>query len=440
MNKTRGRRGRTRRLLATMGSLAAALLLLGVFSAGAQAAPGDLDVTFSGDGKQTTAFGGSDGANGVALQPNGKTVAVGFALTGTGGGRFALARYNPNGSLDTSFSADGRVFTNFRGSGEGANGVAIQPNGKIVVVGVATGDDDDDFALARYNPNGSLDPSFSGDGKQRTQFANGGEARGMALQPNGKIVAVGGSGAGPNGAGDYALARYNPNGSLDTSFSGDGKQTTDFGRIRPGQAHGVALQGDRKIVAVGDGPDRFSNSFTLARYNPNGSLDTSFSGNGKQLTNFGDSTSDGARGVALQGDGKIVAVGYAGFEGGAFALARYNPDGSLDTSFSGDGMETTEFPFGGVANGLALQGDGKIVAVGGAFSSTFGGDFALARYNPNGSLDTSFSGDGTQTTEFGEGAGANGVALTAHGKIVTVGVGRGPNQTNDFALARYLGG
>ena len=210
--------------------------------------------------------------------------------------------------------------------------MALQGDGKIVVVGDAGGGGA--FALARYNPNGSLDPSFSGDGRQTTDFGDFGVARGVALQ-GGKIVAVG-----IGDAGDFALARYNPNGSLDPSFSGDGKQTTDFGGSD--EASGVALQGDGKIVAVGrDGPG----DFALARYNPNGSLDTSFSGDGKQTTDFGDF--DGANGVALQGNGKIVVVGVGGT--GNFALARYNPNGSLDPSFSGDGRQTTDF--GGAATG-----------------------------------------------------------------------------------------
>ena len=160
-----------------------------LFSAGAQAAPGDLDLTFSGDGKQRTDFG----------------------------------------------SASRRQ-----------RAVARQPDGKIVAVGTVAGYGANDFALARYNPDGTLDPSFSGDGRQTTDFGPSDEAFGVAIQGDGKIVAVGSTG--PAG-GNFALARYNPNGSLDTSFSGDGKQTTDFGGRRP--ASGVALQGDGKIVAVG---------------------------------------------------------------------------------------------------------------------------------------------------------------------------------------------
>ncbi len=494
---------------------------------------GSLDTSFSGDGKQVTDFSfGTDRANGVALQGDGKIVAVGQV-----GGSFALARYNANGSLDTSFSGDGQQTTDFGGSGF-ANGVALQTDGKIVAVG-SDHDIDGDFALARYNTDGSLDTSFSGDGKQTTGFGGADRATEVALQADGKIVAVGFDDEVFNGG--FALARYNTDGSLDTSFSGDGKQTTEFGG-RDG-ANGVALQGDGKIIAVGMGG--VDGDFALARYNPNGSLDPSFSGDGKKTTEFGGS--DRATGVALQADGKIVAVGFDDEFGGDFALARYNPNGSpdstfsgdgsrrptsgqpskptrwpssrtarswwlaqrvqgwsaaatspspdttptarltrasratagrrptsgpsskraqwrcrrtaglwrsgdasagsgnfalaryrangtLDPNFSGDGRQTTDFGGDDGANGVALQGAGRIVAVGvgGADTSGFD-DFALARYNPNGSLDPSFSGDGKKTTDFGSFDGALGVALQPDGKIIAV----GGDGDGGFALARY---
>ena len=391
---------------------------------------GSLDPSFSGDGKQTTAFGGLDQANGVAIQADGRIVAVGGtgipSSSSTGQGAddlFALARYNADGTPDTNFSGDGKQTTDFGGFDDQATGVALQGDGKIVVVG---GGANGDFALARYNPNGSLDTSFSGDGKQTADFGGSDGATGVALQGDGKIVAVGGSG------GDFALARYNSNGSLDPSFSGDGLETTDFGDVD--EAAGVALQGDGKIVAVGRAFFVTASFFALARYNPNGSLDTSFSGDGMQTTGF--VRADRATGVALQGDGKIVAVGTGGCCGdSSFALARYNPNGSLDPSFSGDGRQTTDFGGFDEANGVALQGDGKLVAVG-----TGTTNFALARYNPNGSLDPTFSGDGKQVTDFGGADGANGVALQGDGKIVAAGVGFGTDGTIDFALARYLGG
>ena len=182
------------------------------FSAVAIAAAGDLDTSFSGDGKQMTdfGFGADDAASDVVIQADGKIVAAGTAAGGATGNDFALARYNPNGSLDPSFSGDGRKRLSFGGD-ERAFGMAIQANGKIVVVGRA-GPADDDFAIARFNPSGSLDPSFSGDGKQTTHFAGGDGALGVAIKADGKIVVVG-SQCADNCV--FAIARYNPNGSLD---------------------------------------------------------------------------------------------------------------------------------------------------------------------------------------------------------------------------------
>src|SRR5215216_1351953 len=353
---------------ALIAVVAAALLL----PPGALAAAGSLDPMFSGDGRQTTVFGpGNSRAEAVAIQPDGKIVAVGTAA----GARFAVARYSLNGSLDPTFSGDGRHTTDFAGDRAGAYAGAIQADGRIVVVGTAgaSGPLPGNFALARYNPNGSLDKSFSGDGKQTTDFGGYDGATGVALQANGKIVAAGG------GAGSFAIARYHPNGSLDTSFSNDGKRLTNFKGVD--QAHGVALQGDGKVVAAGYTADRAraAANFALARYKPNGSLDPTFSGDGRRTTDFGGFV-DVANGVAIQDDGKIVLAGEDGSSFG-FGLARYRPNGSLDPSFSGDGKKTTMFASSeaAVANGVALQRDGKIVAAGWA-SSNSSESFALARY------------------------------------------------------------
>jgi uncharacterized delta-60 repeat protein len=241
------------------GAVVLATLLVGVlFAAAAQAAPADLDPTFSGDGMQTTDFGGGSDLAGVeSLKGKGNIVAVGQSSAGNYD--FALARYNPNGSLDPTFSGDGKQKTNF-GSDDVATAVAIQSNGKIVVAGYAGGS----FALARYNPNGALDPTFSGDGKLTTDFGGGFDgARGVALQGDGKIVAAGCACPNDVNARDFALARYNPNGALDPTFSGDGKLTTDFG-ASDDAADAVALQTDGKIVAVGHGGP--GGDFALARY------------------------------------------------------------------------------------------------------------------------------------------------------------------------------
>ena len=372
-----------------------------VFSAGAHAAPGDLDLTFSGDGKQTTDFGaGSSSAKATVGQPDGKIVAVG----GSSGGRRHRLRAHPlqpERVARPELLRRRRQTTDFGGF-DAASGVALRPNGKIVVVGRGPG------AAAGFRAR-PLQPERVARHELFRRRQADDRLRGPSTQASGwrsKQTARSSRSAGRRGGLRLRLARYNPNGSLDPSFSGDGRQTTDFGGSD--EAKGVALRAtarSSRSATRGAG-----DHFALARYNPNGSLDPSFSGDGKQTTDFGGF--DVAYGVTLQGDGKIVAVGgggtAAGGFGGDFALARYNPNGSLDPSFSGDGKQTTDFGGFDRASGVELQADGKIVAVG---NGGAGDDFALARYNPNGSLDPSFSADGRQTTDFGGGDAAHGVAL-----------------------------
>jgi uncharacterized delta-60 repeat protein len=385
----------------------------------AVAAPGDLDATFGSDGKVTTDFGGSDGASAVAIQSDGRIVAAGSS----GGGDFALARYNVDGSLDATFGGGGRVTTDFGGS-DAASAVTIQSDGKIVAAGRGGGGD---FALARYNVDGSLDATFGSGGRVTTNFGGFDSALGVALQADGKIVAAGGGGSGS----DFALARYNADGSLDVSFGSGGTVTTNVTAFEAATA--AAVQSDGKIVTTGSTFSSGFQQFALIRYNADGSLDTGFGAGGIITTDFGLGSGFGGA-LAVQEDGKIVAAGRAGTD---FLVARYNADGSPDASFGSGGNVTTDF--GGTlfdaAFGVDLQSNGKIVAAG----TPFGGpspDFALARYNADGSLDASFGNGGTVTTDFGGFDVAFGVRLQADGKIVAAGQG-GPSA--DFALARYEG-
>lgn len=250
------RRGRAVTRLLAFGAVFACSVGLGS-TASAQAAPGDLDLSFSGDGSQTTDFGGDDRASGVALQPDGKIVAVGAsAVDGPSAEDFVLARYNTDGSLDMTFSGDGRQTTEFAGARGSARDVALQADGKIIVVGTSSDPDPDAdgfvFAVARYNPDGSLDTTFSGDGRQTTELVDlfaGGQAAAVAIQPDGKIVAVGHETGGGSSGGDFAVVRYNTDGSLDASFSADGIQITDTSG--EGFAGDVAVQPNGRIVVVG---------------------------------------------------------------------------------------------------------------------------------------------------------------------------------------------
>ncbi len=592
---------------------------------GCAGCPGDLDPTFSGDGKQTTDFARLPG-DATAVRPAGRQDRRGWHRRHSPArSDFALARYNPNGSLDTSFSGDGKQTTDFGGLDARRSGVALQADGKIVVVGASrrrspatsrspattptarstraspatasrrptSGASDGatewrsrrTARSSRSAPRGAggrrlrarplqperlarhellrrrqaddrlrrapdratgvalqarrqdrrgrlrrapsrlrarpLQPerlarhellrrrqaddrlrrrrrgdgvALQADGKI-VAVGDGGEptspspattptarstraspatasrrptsgvdaANGVALQADGKIVAVGGSGG---TGGDFALARYNPNGSLDTSFSGDGKQTTDFGGFRRGERGGAP--GRRQDRRGRPRPRRSAHDFALARYNPDGSLDPSFSGDGKQTTDFGarrrrkrggdpggrqdrrgrqtalrsTSRSPATTPTARSTRASPATASRRPTSGAMLTRARRSgapgrrqdrrgrrqrttrprrlrcslattPTGrSTRASPATASRRPTSGGFGDRATGVALQDDGKIVAVGTAARPGPLGDFALARYNPNGSLDPSFSGDGKQTTDFGGAFGdrANGVA------------------------------
>jgi uncharacterized delta-60 repeat protein len=430
----------------TSGVLAVACVIT-VMWAGAASAAGGLDTNFNGDGKVTTNFtGGFDAAAAGAIQSDGKIVAAGGA--GGGGGRFALARYDTDGTPDATFGGDGKVITNFTNGSDSAQGVAIQADGKIVAAGDVSHVTPDGFtvgrfALARYNTDGTLDTTFGGDGKVTTNFTNEFDgAAAVAIQADGQIVAAGSANAFGSGV-MFALARYNTDGTLDTTFGGgDGRVSTHFRLGAMGTAMSIETNG-RIVVAGGNVPD--ADRFELARYDTDGTLDATFSGNGKVSTHVGPGETS-ATSVAIQANGKIVAAGYTNvphefgdrFGPGRFALARYLADGTLDSGFGGDGKVTTTFGRKAAsANGLAIRADGKIVAVGEAGGG--GGRFALGRYNLHGALDTTFGRDGKVTTNFTAREDiASGVVIQANGKIVAVGEAGGGGGR--FALSRYLGG
>lgn len=337
---------------------------------------GTLDSTFGTDGRLTTHFTNRfEFASGVAVQANGKVVAVGGV-----GDRFALARYRSGGVLDPVFGGDGMVLTRFSGVAAGARAVAIQTDGKIVALGSTESltccPHVGKFALARYNRDGTLDTSFSGNGKVTTALTPSYDfATDLAIQTDGKIVAVG------SGAGRFEIARYNSDGTLDATFNGDGIAFTNF-TMGDDSASAVAIQTDGKIVVAGDAGFccEYTSSFALVRYDADGTRDTAFNGDGKAVTNF-TADDDGASDVAIQADGRIVAAGSAGFNGAqaSFALVRYKADGTLDPTFSGNGKVTTSFTGGfDFGRGIGIQADGNIVVAGSAGDGTVG--FALARY------------------------------------------------------------
>jgi len=420
----------------------------------AQGAAGDLDSTFGVDGQVTTDLKRStDLASAVAIQADGKLVVVGqtYQNNDFSAEDFVVARYNPDGTLDRTFGSRGRVKTDFPGLAAVPSSIVIQPDGKIVVAGGAfplftfAGD----FKIVRYNRNGSLDTSFGDGGIVTTIFPAGSYAFDVVLQADGKIIAAGtyfvDFNPGDMSDTDFALARYNPDGTPDATFGAGGQVTTDF-LGKEDDAFTVLIQPDGKIIAVGSANDPVNfYDFAAVRYLSNGTIDTSFGVAGKVSTDFRGGGFDRAHSAALQTDGSIVAAGFAiTVSGGSenFAVARYNSSGVLDTTFSGDGK--AQIDFGSCcqsANEVLLQSDGKIVTVGFPDSESSDSDFVVARLDSAGALDSTFGIGGKVRTSFGNlNGGALGAALQADGKIVAVGFQATFTDTRvDFALARYLG-
>jgi uncharacterized delta-60 repeat protein len=402
---------------------------------------GSLDTGFDSDGLVTANFQGSqeDSARAIATQPDGKTV-----VAGESSGKFAVARYNDNGVLDKTFGIGGRATADV-GPMSSVRGIALQPDGKILVAGFAfsTVSLTVDFALVRFNTDGSLDTGFGIGGKVTTDFANSADRpAGVALLANDMIVVAGTS------AGNFAVARYHSDGSLDTSFDSDGKITTNLGGTELGGS--VVVRPDGRIVVAGTSvrPGTLERDFALVSYTASGQLDAGFGAAGQVITNLGGDDSIGD--VAIQPDGKIVVAG-GSFDFTTsiqyFALVRYNSDGSLDSGFGAGGKVTTNFiPDGAIyadqaAFGVAIQPDGKIVAagytVGFTATESFEG-FALARYNPNGSLDTGFGVAGKVIADFGVRDTAWDVGIRSDGRIVVAGEAIHPiNGSLDFAVARF---
>ncbi|MFN6440948.1 MAG: DUF4347 domain-containing protein [Nostoc sp. DedSLP01] len=396
-------------------------------------APGSLDTTFGVGGKVITDIGGSDTAYGVAVQADGKIVVIGESYNSNG--NFAVARYNPDGSLDSSFGNGGKAIADFANQTDKPYSVTIQPDGKILIAGITYNGNQTDAALIRYNPNGSLDTTFGTGGKVVTNFEGKNEwIKSVAVQSDGKII-VGGY-LNPNDGtlnNDFLLIRYNSDGSLDTSFGNGGRVLTSMSDGQDGIAS-ILIQPDGKIVVTGGVMVNGSNNFILARYNSNGSIDTNFGSSGKVITDF-PGTHDFGYSVALGSDGKIVVAGGTGDIGlnGNFALTRYNSDGTLDANFGNGGKVVTDLGGNDVGLSLAILQDGKIVVSGFAENANANRDFALVAYNSNGSLDTSFGDSGKVITPVnGSSFQETRVAVQSDGKIVVTG-----SDSGNFVVARY---
>ncbi|MFZ2726915.1 MAG: hypothetical protein WAX77_11735 [Methylococcaceae bacterium] len=361
------------------------------------------------NGAIITDFGGYDRGQSIVAQADGKIVVLGTAALSTSDG-LAVARYNSNGSLDTSFSGDGKL------TAVGLmpiNAMYLLSNGKFLTIGAKGGD----FAVARYNSDGTADKTFSGDGILTTNVsywdAND-AAYNLVIQVDGKTVVVGYE----SYYDVFAATRYNSDGSLDMGFANDGILSgRDVRFIGVATCAFVGLDG--KILLAGDS----NNDFGIMRLNRDGSLDASFSGDGMVTTDIGGS--DSVYAVTILSTGKILVVGNSD---GNFAAVRYNVNGSLDTSFGGTGIITGNAGINEVMSGVVALKDGKFL-VGGTNGNY---DLVLERYNIDGSLDASFGTNGRVITDLGGAEQASGLAVQSDGKILLTG-----SSDSDFILVRY---
>lgn len=422
----------------------------------AMAQSGTLDPTFGDNGKVHTGFGtnGYSRANAVAVQPDGKIIVGGAAYTANtvntwqkDSENLTLVRYNTDGSFDTSFGNGGIVmvdlykfYTNNTRSGT-VYDISIQPDGKIVAYGSAIAELGSEAILMRFNSNGSIDAGFGINGKVTCNSGAVDSGNTLIIQPDGKIIALGVQSTQPSPSvwnTQFVVERFNEDGTKDTAFGTDGRVVTIFGNGGYDMPEAIALQPDGKIIAVGMSA---TFQFAIARYNANGSLDTTFDGDGKVTTSFGTGSNSIANFVKVHADGKILVAGHnSGGTTLSFALAQYNANGSLDTTFDGDGKATNLFDENDDSlsiNSIVEQPDGKLlVTTTGNYDSTY---FVTRRYNSNATPDTSFGINGSVITTIQEGYNhARGIALQDNSSIIVVGYSHALPSTQDaFTVTRY---
>lgn len=418
-----------------------------------------LDTTFGVGGKVITPGGVyQDVISSIALQPDGKIVASGESQGYSGTGdvyQTVVFRYNSDGSLDSSFGTNGKVAFPYLFDHPDRSHLKLQPDGKILVAtNEGASSNFYNFLLVRLNSDGSFDTSFGTNGIVDTDFDTLGNSenidRAIELQPDGKIILAGENSA--NGFGNtqyenFAVARYNSDGTLDTAFGTNGRFEINIGSNSVSSysidgIYSVKLQSNGKIILGGytDAQNTVEvDNFCLVRLNADGSLDTTFGTNGKVITSFGNNT--GVSSLIVTTNDEIIAGGIVNFNSNSatkIGLAKYDINGNLNVTFGNNGKVITQINSTAMVDtiwDMALQPDNKIVAAGYSVGSTV--DAVLLRYNADGTLDTSFDTDGILLTDFNSTSDAAFTLLIQpDGKIVAGGLsGASPNY--EFALARY---
>ncbi|MGH9948315.1 MAG: carboxypeptidase regulatory-like domain-containing protein [Pyrinomonadaceae bacterium] len=412
-----------------------------------QPSVGILDPTFGNNGVVSTPVGsGNAVAQAVAVQPDGKIIAAGFANNGSNND-FAILRYNPDGTLDDTFRGDspigtGVILTPIGLSDDEAFGITLQDDGKIIAVGQSRNGTKTDVAVVRCNPDGTLDNTFDVDGLMTVSPSVGSAlARSVDVQADGRIVVAG---VGNNGSNfDNVVIRLMPDGSLDPAFvgnsgTGNGIVITTVGAGNE-QAYAVSVLPSGKILVAGYFAAAVSNDTVLLRHESDGRLDSTFGVGGIAVHSFSPDSTDEALSMALQPDGRIVIAGCIRTPGIAndFLIARFEENGSRDTAFGNGGFLVV--PFGSladIASGVAIQADGKIVAVGFG-NNGIDTDYAVTRVNTDGTFDSAFGNGGRLLTMVGQSFdAANAVALQSNGRIVVA--GRTASNVANIGIVRYV--
>jgi uncharacterized delta-60 repeat protein len=453
---------------------------------------GSLDLTFGnhGNGLLTTGLSYTAlNSNSVAVQPDGKVVVAGVS-NAAGVGMFDVARFNTDGSLDTTFGGTGLVSEQIApGSTDTAIGVVIQPDGKIVVAGNTNAfGSQENFAVMRFNPDGTVDTSFGNNGERVIDFYGGNDfLSAIALEPNGRIVVVGKSDT------HFALARLNADGSQDADFDGDGKLVFDFAAtitagLLSGSTDGInalAIQPNGDIVVAGftnvevdllkinNNPNNWN--VAMGRFNYiDGTLDSTFGRGGLQVIDYlgsphgntPEGPSEMATGLAVLPSGELAFSGWTEYGGGGenYYLG-VTKNGILDGSFNADGEVVTDFSpdftsgslgspdLQDQANAIVVQPDGHIVMAGFSGPANTGSaldpqppttsSFSLARYNSDGTLDQNFGFHGLVMTSFNPNVSLDNVTdivMQPNGDILAVGTSDNQDGTGPhLVMARYLG-
>jgi len=427
------------RMISVIGVVAALLFASGVLAAGET-----LDPTFGTNGAVFTDLGSStDTGNSILIQPDGRILMLGYAQLDQNNHYLRtpiVVRYNANGSVDTSFGTDGKLVVQ-TGTFYGTQ-IALQSDGRLVIV---SGTNHGQYVAVRYDADGkNMDPSFGTAGianvpSYADSFYNF-ECKDILIQPDQKIVVVGRETSNANFT-DFVIARFNADGTPDTSFISNGifiMDRTDFPNNRFNSADAVAIQANGKIIISGhmedyEGDDQIS----LTRLNVDGYPDTSnFGTNGKGTVTVPFPYYQSYEGaLALQSDGKIIVAGgtfpYSGSANEDVAVARFNSNGSLDTTFNGSGIVITDLGNKETGNDVAIQPDGKVIVVGKSYT-TSASDVLLVRYNSNGSLDDTFGDSGKVISDFGGMDASVAIKFQPDGKVVLAG-----SSDGDALLARY---